>query len=405
MTLSFEMKPLASAGAAARPAHDQAVRNVVLETRAKRASGLSTADHFRSLRPRAALTVIVAFCGLILLGFVTGAVPAHLAEGPPGNDSTLFLRVVDDLRHGEPYYPAIVREQRQESYPLHPFVTVRLPTLAFAMAALPTPAQRRWLAGGLAVLTLSAWLWRLRRWVDRPFSFSAAIVALVSALLTAVLRDDYTLHELWSGELIALSLAIYGPRTWPASVAIACLALSIRELSALYFIAMAVLAWRDGRRTEAAAWALGIAAFLGGLAVHAAALQPYVRVDDIVSEGWVGLDGWPLLLLMMKWNLFLMVSPDWLSALAAPLVLLGLLSRRGVWEDRLALVVIAYAVTFMIFGRADNSYWGLMIAPLWPIGLIATGPALASLITKACPAARHVSRQDDGPSPSLRAER
>ncbi len=366
----------------------------------------SAQDRFGSFGPRAALAVIMALCCLILLGLATGASPPHLVEGPPGNDSSLFLRVLDDLRHGESYYTAIVREQRQGEYPLHPFVTVRLPTLAFALAELPTPGWRRLLAGGLATLTLAAWIWRLRDWVNRPFSFSAAIVVLCGALLPAFLKDDYTIHEMWSGELIALSLALYSPKHWPVSFVIACLALSIRELTVPFFVVMGMLAWRDGRRLEATAWALGIAAFLGGLVMHAAMLQPLIRADDPASPGWIGIGGWTFLLLLMKWNLLLMVSPDWLAAVAAPLVLLGLIARRGIWEDRLALVVGVYGLAFLTFGRVDNSYWGLMIAPLWPLGVIASGSGLASLIAKFRLApARHAAAEIPGTSFSGAPER
>jgi len=36
--------------------------------------------------------------------------------------------------------------------------------------------------------------------------------------------------------------------------------------------------------------------------------------------------------------------------------------------------VTGYMVTFAIAGRADNWYWGLLIAPLLPLGLIARQP-------------------------------
>ena len=44
--------------------------------------------------------------------------------------------------------------------------------------------------------------------------------------------------------------------------------------------------------------------------------------------------------------------------------------------DRLALTVVGYGATFLVLGRPGNAYWGLMIAPLWPIGLLWTASAL-----------------------------
>lgn len=352
------------------------------------ASPAASPERFGAFGRAGALAVVLALLGLIGLGLATGATPVPPKGGPPSNDSTLFLHVLDDLRNGEPYYAATVREQRAVGYPLKPFITVRLPTLAVAMALLPTPDLRRLLAGALSVVTLAAWAWRLRRWVKQPLSFSVAVIFLCGALLPSVLGDDYTFHELWSGDLIALSLAIYSRRTWPASLALACLALSIRELAGLYFVVMAALALRDGRRLEAGAWALGIAGLAIGLAMHAAAVQPLIQDGDLPSFGWTRIGGWPFILLLTKWNLLLMTVPDGIAAVIVPLALLGLVARRGVWEDRVTLVVAGYILVFLIVGRRDNSYWGLMIDPLWPVGLAASWPALTGLMAKFRPAAR-----------------
>ena len=339
-------------------------------------------DRFASLGARGALALLVALCGLIFLGLWTGATPPHAKGGPPSNDSAVFFRILDDLRQGEGYYPAAIRELRVAGYPMRPFLTVRLPTLALAMAALPDPALRRGLAGGLALVTLAAWLWRLRASMARPLSFSAMVIVMIGALLPAPVLDDYTFHELWSGELIALSLAVYSPRNWVASFVLGCLALSIRELAAPFFLAMGVLAWRDGRRAEAGAWGFGLLAFFGALALHAAAVQSWLIADDPPSAGWLGLVGWPFLLLQTKWNFLLMTASDWVPAVVLPLALFGLIAQRGIWQDRLALVVIGYTLAFLVVGRADNSYWGLLLTPLWPIGFVATGPALIGLVGK-----------------------
>ncbi len=339
-------------------------------------------DRFAVLGARGALAILAALCCLIALGLWTGASPPHTKGGPPSNDSAVFLRIVADLQQGEDYYPAALRELRAGDYPLKPFLTVRLPTLALAAAALPDPAVRQALAGALALLTLAAWLWRLRGWMARPFSFSAMVVVMILALVPAPIGDDYTFHELWCGELMALALAVYSPRRWGISFVIACLALSLRELTAPFFLAMGVLAWRDGRRAEAGAWGFALLVFFGALALHAAAVQPWVKPDDPPSAGWLGLGGWQFLLLLTKWNFLLMTAPDWLPAVLLPLALFGLIARRGSWQDRLALTVLGYSFTFLVVGRADNSYWGLLLTPLWPVGLVASGPALLGLLGK-----------------------
>lgn len=64
-------------------------------------------------------------------------------------------------------------------------------------------------------------------------------------------------------------------------------------------------------------------------------------------------------------------------AVAAPLALLGL----GAWRDplgkRVALVVFGYIAAFLVVGRPENSYWGLLIAPIWPLGLLQASQVVA----------------------------
>jgi hypothetical protein len=333
-----------------------------------------------------AWTVVAGLVGLVLLGVIGGAARFAPGGGPPANDRTLYLRVIDEVHRGEGYYPAAVRDQRQGGYPLRPSVTVRLPTLAVAMAALSDGGARRLSIECLAVATVLAWAWRLRRLMDRPISFSAAIFLLGASTVPAFVSYGYTLHELWSGELIALSLALYRRQRWFVSFAIGLAAVSVRELAVPYLAVMAVLAWREDRRGEALAWVLGGVACLAALAIHTALVRALVRPDDVISPGWLALGGWKFLLTALKWNGVLFTAPDWAPALLAPLALLGLLADRGPLADRLAFIVLGYGGAFMIFGRPDNAYWGMMIAPLWPLGLIGAGPALRELALKIAPA-------------------
>jgi hypothetical protein len=39
-------------------------------------------------------------------------------------------------------------------------------------------------------------------------------------------------------------------------------------------------------------------------------------------------------------------------------------------------VLVAYGFAFLILGRPDNAYWGLMITPLWPVALVGVGRVL-----------------------------
>ena len=63
-----------------------------------------------------------------------------------------------------------------------------------------------------------------------------------------------------------------------------------------------------------------------------------------------------------------------------PLILIGLIGWRGKVGTRVGLTVGIYVLAFMIVGRGDNNYWGLMFAPLLPLGLLLAPRSLADLL-------------------------
>jgi len=136
---------------------------------------------------------------------------------------------------------------------------------------------------------------------------------------------------------------------------------------------MAVMALAEGRRREALAWAGAIAAYAAALAWHAAQVTSLTSAADTASSGWLALGGWPFVLLQMKWNALLLGLPAAVVALAAALAVLGLAGLRGPMESRVAATLIAFGLAFLVLGRVDNAYWGLLITPLWPVALIGVG--------------------------------
>ena len=53
------------------------------------------------------------------------------------------------------------------------------------------------------------------------------------------------------------------------------------------------------------------------------------------------------------------------------------------WLLRAALIVYGYFGSFSIIGRPDNLYWGLLISPLLPLGVVLSPLALRDLIVRA----------------------
>jgi hypothetical protein len=329
-------------------------------------------------RAAGALAVLLAVLALIVAGLriETSAAP----PAPEGNgDLALYGRTIELLRHGAPYYPTITSELRANNYPLRPFVTVRLPTLSVALATLPDVLTARIVLAALALVTFAAWTWCFRALRGEPLRYTALLLLLASGIVPALAPVAYPLHEVWAGLLIALSLALRRPDRWLLSVAIATAAALLRELAAPYLLAMAALALKDGCRREALGWLAGLLVFALALGAHAVAVGAVVTATDPASPSWLSLGGLGFVLQTASWNLILSASPDWLAAILVPLALLGLAMRRDALGQRLALTVIGYMLAFLVVGRANNSYWGLMIAPLWPLGLYFAGPALVRL--------------------------
>lgn len=330
-------------------------------------------------RPGPALLVLAATLVLIVIGL--WPTPEGRRPGPHhgGSDVVLYQRVIDDVRHGVPYYQAAAQEQRRHGYPMRPFVVVRPPLLAVTMAALPNDVARQILFDGLALATFAAWGWRLVGMGAQRLDLALGMALLGTGVAVTLPTTAYLFHETWAGLLIALSLALRRPERWVLSLVVGLIAALTRELAAAYLLAMAALALRDGCRREALGWIAALAVVAVALAAHAVAVDAQILPGDPASQGWLNIGGWRFVLAAIHWNIVLIGAPLWLGALAAPLALLGLLVWRDPLAERVALTVFGYVAAFVFVGRPENSYWGLLIAPLWPLGLLMAPRAILAL--------------------------
>ena len=334
-------------------------------------------SHRRPWRAGAAAATLALLVILIGIGFANRATsPGDAASAPNAGDIALYKRIIAHVQGGESYYTAAIRELRENNYPLRPFVVVRPPVLAVALAAISDEMVRRALLCVLAAVTFLAWAWRLRAVVSSPVLYALSLTILATGIAPAIVPQAWPLHEVWAGLLIALSLAVRRPNAWIVAVILGVAAAIIRELAAAYLLAMIVMAFKDGWRKEAAAWALGLLIFAAALAVHAHEVNALVTAADPASPSWLHIGGWPFVLQTAQWNLLLEAAPRWLGVIVVPLALAGLTGRRDDLGQRVMLVVFGYVAAFVFVGRDNNSYWGLMIAPLWPLGLVTAWPAL-----------------------------
>ena len=329
-------------------------------------------------RTLAAMASLAMLAGLIVLGLSTPVTQRPQVTAGAG-DVALYNTIVADMRGGAPYYEAAVAEARKGHYPLRPFVTVRLPTLAWLLSTIPEGFGRAGLAI-LAAITLGAWAWRLSAAHMTKPRYAFALICLASGITPAFLPAAVAMHEVWAGLLIALSLALRRTDAWIASVLVGIAAALFRELAGAYLLAMAAMALQDRNYREAAAWISGIAILVLALAAHAVNINALVTATDLASPGWFQIGGWRFVLQTAEWNVFLSTAPHWLTALAVPLALFGLTAAPV--DRRLLLVVGGYVMAFVVVGRDDNFYWGLLIAPLWPLGLAAAGPTLIARLSE-----------------------
>lgn len=315
------------------------------------------------------------------VGHETAAIQQH-ADGPDKRrdpDLALYDRVVERVARGENYYVVAAQEHRRAGFPLRPGVAVRLPTLAWIEAQIGLPGQR--LAAMMLVLGATLGWWRRLGAEPGGVRFRAIGAALALVGMSLNLNFKYlVLHELWAGALISLSLALHRPGVrWVGAWLAAALALAIREHALAFVLLMGALAaWRRDWK-ECAAWTGLVIAFGAGLVLHLHMVAQQIVPGDALGPGWLalrGLDGWIA-------NIVLASSLDLLpGALAAPLVVLMVAGWAG-WQSNAGVVAtllsIGYGLTFMVVGRANNFYWGALVAPVMTIGLAFAPRAMLSL--------------------------
>ncbi len=352
-------------------------------------------SRFANLSRVGAAIVLLVFLAVMGLGLTQAnhirdgrSLPGH--NDPSRNDLTLYRAIVDRVKHGQSYESAAVAEQRAGHYPLKPFLVVRPPTLAVMLSWMPTEQVRDLSLAALGVVAMIACTRRLRAILPQHGVLTLAPIVLllfsgVGAPLEGGLVSTFKqiqgapspglpgglslLHEAWVGLLIALSFILRTEKRFAVSVALAFLAALMRELAMPYLAVMAAIALMERRRGEALAFAVALAVSLGALALHAQALSGLVRPDDLKSPGWLKFGGWNFILATTKWNLIAIAAGKWIAFLLAPLALLGSLRFKDPFGLRLAAILFGYTAGFMVIGRPENDYWGLLILPMSSIGL------------------------------------
>lgn len=314
------------------------------------------------------------------------AAPVATADAAPAQqrneDLVLYKAIADRVDAGQDYYAVAADELRRGNYPLKPFVTFRLPTLTFAASWLG-PIGLLVVQWSLFAALMAAWWVRLEGQFDVDGRRLSAVMLAAAGIAVGLTGRYLYLHEMWAGALVSLSLALHRPERWGWSVVIAAIALAIRELALPYLLLMAALAlWRRNGR-EVLAWSSVILLFAIAMLAQRAAVMPVVLPSDPSSPSWAALAGWAGMLRTFH----LGGALGWLPAVAAaPIIILGFFGWAS-WKSTTGLagflMLLGYGLAFMLFGRPNNFYWGLMVTPALLIGLAFVPTAIGDLFAAA----------------------
>lgn len=345
------------------------------------------ADRFGDISPLVARLLLAIVVILMVYGVVVRE-RTQLLEGtvrdPADTDVAMYGKIVERIHAGEGYYQAAGSELRSRGYASGSIFNWRMPTLASFMALLPSTTAARMVIGVFACTALVLWTRLLENIRPRWLQGVGGILLFFPFVLTA-LPPFHLYPEAWCGVFIALSVALYAQDYRRTSVAFGLAALFVRELALPFVVVMLIVAWWDKRRGEAAAWLAGLAAFAVFLGVHAWLVSRQLVATDRMHEGWRQLGGWPFVLKTVRAYPLLQLrqTPSWIAAVLAPPALLGLAAWSGPTGTRVSLTVGAYILCFLFVGRSVNAYWGLVYAPLLPLGLLFAPQALVSLVQMA----------------------
>jgi hypothetical protein len=305
--------------------------------------------------------------------------PKVRASQAEQSDLDLYRDTIRRVGAGEPYYPTAADQLRKGGYPLKPFVTFRLPTLAFVYAQVPEIAMSI-VEGILALAVLLVWWRRLEP--ELPLRMLAiALVLLVGG--TAALVEPVTglFHESWAALLMALMIGLRRPGHAAGAIVAGGIALLVRETVLPMILVMGGLALVERRWREALGWMAVIALFAVAMAAHAQMVATVVLPGDLASPGWNAMLGPRFALTSLSMVSSATALPTSLAVVVLLLSLFGWASVATGWALRASLLLLGYAAMLALFARADTFYWALLAAPLSLAGLIFVPRAIATLVS------------------------
>lgn len=310
----------------------------------------------------AALTVVIG-AGLVV---AFGADRGGSTSSNSYTDVELYQAIAARVAAGDNYYTAAISEQWQHGYPTTPAMAVRLPTLTYLEAGLGQVGITAVLLV-LAMAALVAVMARIGRSGVGRFEQLTALLVLAANLALLSIGPVAWFQDAWAGVLILLAVGLHSQRRWWPSVLAGFAAVCFRELAVPFLVVMAAIAWHRSRR-QAAAWLGATMAFAALYGWHIASVQAAQVASPVPSQGWLEFGGWPFVLAATRTGSLLFLLPTAVAAVAVPLALFGWIFATDLATTASATCWV-FIGAFMLIGRVDNSYWGLLYAALLLVGL------------------------------------
>jgi hypothetical protein len=327
------------------------------------AAGLLT----RVSRNRArCLLIVFALVTIALISITISPLRSGFADAAPRGpgDIALYEAEISRIQLGESYYSAVGTELRKFGYPTKSLFNWRTPLPVWLIANAPSSQCGRFLIAGFAALLLATGF----RFAAREGTVRQTLlttILLLGALFPCFCDDLFVMSEVWAGVFLTLSLVAYGSDKWRLGLVAALTGLFLRELVAPYCVICLLLAVTQRRWREMAWWCVGLLAYGLFYTWHITQVWNHMRPEDVAPQGWLALGGAPFLISLAQMNAFLLVSPQWLSAVYLALVILGCANCNRGNGQRFSFTCVMYLAVFAAVGQPFNQYWGAMLAPVF----------------------------------------
>lgn len=325
-------------------------------------------------RTRARLVLLGLLAVLFLGLWQSRPVPPQRASEPKG-DINLFRSVVERMKAGEPYYPAMRTELRARGYPTASIFNWRPAGTFLLLARAPGLAHAAVVALAVLALAMTAYAFR-----NSPpgVVIAAVMMQIFASLFPAIPEDGLYMPETWTGIFLLLSILAYTIGLVRVAVTCAVAAACARELALPYLLVSLAFALR-ARRTDEVRWhAIGLFVFAAYYLTHVTMARSHIQPGDMFhANSWFAFGGWHFVIRTVGMGGWYLMLPLWTAAIGAVLVLASL---WGPADRHLKATVIVYVIVFSIIGQRFNTYWGLMTGPTWGLATLYGFMGLRALI-------------------------